>query len=177
MAKGGSVKMDLRRLKEFAESLRKLKEPRVQVGIFGMKAHRRTGGVTNAEVGFAHEFGAPGKGIPQRSFLRMPLMLKGKKIYGDATQEGGKLETFRQSKQFLELVGGAAVKYILEAFGTAGWGAWPPLKYSTILSKLKGGLNSRQVRAHIQTKSGEMSSSPLVDTGQLKGSIAWRVVG
>ena len=68
--------------------VRKLDGAQVSVGIQGAEASEvREGGITNAEVGTIHEFGAPRAGIPQRSFERSTFDEKRKK-YERALEKG-----------------------------------------------------------------------------------------
>lgn len=129
----------------------------VRVGIFGRKNSRNdSGGVTNAEVGFIHEFGQPPR-IPKRSFLRMPIFQKSDQILA-SVKAAGALEKWGAGKgvEVLTDLGIAAEKVILDAFESAGWGSWKGNAPSTVARK--------------------GSSSPLIDTSQLRKSIASQVV-
>jgi phage gpG-like protein len=127
-----------------------------RVGILGDKNSRTDGGLSNSEVGAAHEFGSVSKGIPKRSFLRVPLKLKrkdlingvAKVVKNNLTKPNGAMLTFKQ----LGLLGEGIVK---KAFDTKGYGTWQPLSQSTIDAK--------------------GSSTILVDSAQLKRSITSRV--
>lgn len=50
-------------------SIRALSTKEVLIGIPESKTTRQTGGVTNADLGYIHEFGAPEANIPARPFL------------------------------------------------------------------------------------------------------------
>lgn len=145
----------------------------VKVGIFGNKNARgatsptpaKNGGLrkvfkvpstkTNAEIGLIHEIGMPSQGIPQRSFLRMPLQMKTKEILADAFI--GAPELLRQGniKAILARLGIACEKWIQLAFASGGFGQWKPDSQFTV--KMKG------------------SAAPLIDTAQLRRSIASQV--
>lgn len=101
-------------------------------------------GLTNAEVGFIHEFGT--NRIPKRSFLRMPIFQKAEDILL-LVKRAGALKKLAAGRMIEVLgdIGIACEAAIGQAFASAGWGSWPPVK--------RGG-------------------SPLVDTGQLRRSIA-----
>lgn len=113
--------------------------------------------MTNATIGFIHEFGSYKDHIPARSFLRVPLML----FLHDAVREAqGKIrEAFATGdvRKAYALLGIAAEKVIQEGFATGGYGAWEKLKQSTI--DRKG------------------SSAILIDSAQLRKSIHSKVVG
>jgi hypothetical protein len=132
---------------------------RVQVGIFGNKDARQKGGQSNAYIGSIHEFGWPPSHIPKRSFLRMPVVVKGKDIAKEAGQGAEQLLASGKIDLLLKRLGIAAEKFIQEAFVTRGFGTWPPDKDATV--RRKG------------NKKGE--DSPLIDTGQLRRSITSRV--
>lgn len=156
MAKRSSFRSNFDGLKNLANSLAKVKQGRVQVGIFGAKNGRTdNGGTTNAEVGAVMEFGSVSEHIPHRSFLRMPITQKSEAIFKAAAQGFSQLMIAGKAKEFLVRIGVEAENAILEAFRTRGWGSWKPNAPMTI--KLKG------------------SDSPLIDTGQLRRSIASRV--
>ncbi|TDE17711.1 hypothetical protein [Dyadobacter psychrotolerans] len=108
--------------------------------------------LTNAELGVIHEFGSASRNIPIRSFLRMPLMEKSKEIVKmlgnkdvmDLIKKGEVVQVFR-------LIGLKGEQIVDRAFQTQGFGHWPALKPQTVDAK--------------------GSSSPLIDTGQLRRSI------
>ena len=127
-----------------------------RVGILGDDASemREDAGVTNAEVGAAHELGLLAH-VPERSFLRMPLEEK----LGEWIEKN--LDNFRAClkkgdlKPWFVKVGFAAEKIVDEAFETGGFGKWPKLSPKTIAAK--GSLKILQ------------------DTGQLRSSITSEV--
>ena len=127
----------------------------------------------NADVGYANEFGSRtgytaidartgkkihGAKIPERSFLRMPLMdhLEDKAaligagvrsaLVGDDTPKGA-----------TDALGIAAVSTVREAFDTNGFGQW-----------------EENSRATIAFKGGQ--ADPLIATGQLRDSITSQTV-
>lgn len=130
---------------------------KVRVGIIGSKAAQtHTDGATNVEIGSIHEFGSVSRGIPPRSFLRMPLELKiwdWVKANKDRYYEMLKINKLR--KWYVAL-GFAAEDIVDQAFTTRGFGNWLPLKPKTI--ERKG------------------SDMPLIDTGQLRRSISSKVL-
>jgi hypothetical protein len=132
-----------------------LDRARVKVGIIGGAASEEHDGATNAEIGFAHEFG--NAHVPERSWLRQTF------------RDPKKREQLRalQVRLFRDLINGRIT--VAQAMGLLGaWGmgaikatitrdgVFVPLKPATI--KRKG------------------SSKPLIDTGQFVGSISWAVV-
>lgn len=151
------VKLDMSGLNTFAKGIETgFAQLRVRVGIMGNKSSRmKSKGMTNADIGFIHEFGGPK--IPRRSFLRMPLFQKGDEIL-ESVKEAGALKKLAAGKttEVLSDLGIGCEVAVLEAFDSAGFGDWESNAASTI--KKKG------------------SSRPLIDTGQLRRSIASAVV-
>lgn len=143
----------------------------VKVGIFGNKnargavarspsgkGHRVKGTtvtLTNAELGLVHELGSITRGIPARSFLRMPIALKSKEILKAAFIGAPELLRKGNIKAILGNLGKACEVWIQTAFATGGFGNWAPDKTAT--KNRKGG------------------DSPLIDTGQLRRSVTSKV--
>jgi hypothetical protein len=128
-----------------------------RVGIIGDEAQAERGaGVTQAELGAIHEFGAPKAGIPQRSFIRRAVE-KSKRIDGAIEHLAEQVIDGKESVQSalgqLGAVGAAEVKATI----TEGQGVPPPLEAETV--KRKG------------------SDRPRVDSGRLLGSIFWDIEG
>lgn len=128
----------------------------VQIGIFGNKSGRKKGAATNAELGAIHEYGSFSKGIPARSFLRMPVSTQSTQVIAEATGGSKGLVASGQIVKLLKRLGIACENVIQRAFSSRGFGSWAPDKPSTV--RRKG------------------SDSPLIDTAQLRRSIASRVV-
>ncbi len=135
-------------LKTFREAL-----PNVRVGVLGTSG--RSDGLTNAEVGAAHEFGT--STVPRRSFLRMPVSEK----LSDAVESSGAFDEdvlnevlrTRSIKAWMTKVGALAVSVVLDAFATGGFGTWLPWS------------------RNYSNKTGNI----LVDTQQLRNSITYDV--
>lgn len=128
----------------------------VRVGIFTNKNTRKEEGVTNADVGLAHELGSPTRHIPIRSWLVMPLRVSQKEIVRKASIGLLDLLAADKMERVMRDFGFACEDSILDAFKSGGFGTWKPLKPSTI--KRKG------------------SSAILIDTGQLRRAVASQVV-
>jgi phage gpG-like protein len=128
----------------------------IRVGIFGDKTSRDDGTLTNAELGAIHEFGSYSRGIPMRSFLRMPLGTKTKQI----AKEGKAGMTAALARgDFMKVLQNFAIAChgaVTDAFATSGFGTWAPDSKKTIARK--------------------KSATPLIDTGQLARAIDWQVV-
>lgn len=126
-----------------------------QVGIFGTKGSRKKGVSSNADIGVVHEFGSVSKNIPDRSFLRMPIRMKAKKIMKEAGKKFFEMFSKSNKKVFWQNLGIAAEGVIAEAFSTGGFGKWKAIKETT--AKRKG------------------TTAILTHTAQLKRAIASRV--
>lgn len=128
----------------------------IQVGIFAPKATRKNAkGLGNPDLGAIHEFGSVSRGIAPRSFLRMPLIQYGQEIIKEGTIG---MDYFLAKGNFIQVlknIGLACEVAINRAFVTRGFGSWKPNAPSTVARK--------------------GSDMPLIDTSQLRRSIASRV--
>lgn len=138
----------------YEKNLQHFKDSVVKAGVLakdGSKQHSE--GITVFQIGMIHEFGAPEKNIPRRSFIRVPIENNIKEIT-KLIENNHKLvsENSMSAKVALDRIGLKAQNTIKESFRKNDW---KPLKRATI--KRKG------------------SSRPLIDTGQLIGSISYIV--
>lgn len=119
-------KFDNSKLKGLIEALGN-KDPRIEIGVLGQKDIRKDG-KSNAAIGAAHEYGAPAKNIPVRSFLRMPMTLflnrklESSKMFDEDTlkrviKNKSMIDWFRTVARIAEVV-------VLEAFDSQGYGQW-----------------------------------------------------
>jgi len=135
------------------KKLEALKQTQVVVGIPAVANKIHEGGVSNAVIAAAHEFGVPDKNIPERSFLRSTFNEnKDKAASFLATRIRNALISKGDMNKPFELLG---LKMATEVKGKIQSGIEPPLLKATI--KRKG------------------SSKPLIDTGQLVQSITYEV--
>lgn len=112
---------------------------------------------TNASIGLRHEFGSPDANLPERSFLRMPVITRLDKEISTVPRADWEYQL--QTKGLpglLEVIGQMAFNVIRDAFHTGGFGRWAPLQPATIRRK--------------------QSSDILINTTQLERSIAFTVV-
>jgi hypothetical protein len=149
LAVRSEIRGDFKNLNRFVKAVSS--KGSVKVGILGKKTHRKEGELTNAEIGATHEFGSFSKGVPMRSFLRMPLHQKQKVIVKEAADGLIKRLVKGKDKEALERMGASCVRAIMLAFASRGFGQWVPNSPETI--RRKG------------------SASPLIDTAQLRRSI------
>ena len=148
------IKFDDSGLNKLIKSVVNDSNTSVKVGIIGEKAGSRDDGeMSNAEIGFIHEFG--NKTHPMRSFLRFPILLKLKdKIEKNSVSKDGEINF----KFTMYQIGLLAESVIDEAFETRGFGLWKPSQ-----------------KHHGIDEMGEFRST-LVDTSQLRDSISSEVV-
>ena len=119
----------------------------------GSEEHDPGSGITIAEIGTIHEFGAPAANIPERSFLRATVdqsegLLQKRLAHG----MGQVLDGTQTVTGALSLVGETAVGAVQVRIAK---GIAPALAPATIAAK--------------------GSSKPLIDTGRLRGSIEYEV--
>jgi len=135
-------------------------QKKARVGLFGRNSQRDNqegeAPIDNVTLGAIHEFGSETKGIPPRSFIRMPLEERAKDLRADIVREIGDYVRNNQSEETaLKRIGIAAENIIQKAFDTKGFGKWPALKASTIAKK--------------------GSASPLIDTAEMRRAITSEV--
>lgn len=134
-----TVRSDRRALTKLRRDLKVLVKGRAQVGLFAEKS-MRSDGETNPQIGAYHEqpkdmeFGSIARKLPQRSFLRMPLMTQ------LTPQRLNKIPWYRLllrdgPKKLLTRFGLMGEEVVQEAFSTGGYGNWKELSQSTINRK------------------------------------------
>ena len=129
-----------------------LKGLSVVVGITA-KSNARSDELTNADLAMIHEFGSQAHNIPERSFLRKPLINNAEAVANLAKTAIGKFIAGEISLEAaLGYVGEEAKGISKEAITD---GITPALKPATIKRK--------------------KSSKPLIDTGQLLNSITYEI--
>lgn len=112
------------------------KKPICKIGVLSASArHGKKGkqtSATNAEIGAVHEFGAPGRNIPQRSFLRVPLTDNLQKEMENAgifhEEQVKKAIELGSLTPWLETIAVIAQGVVMDAFETSGNGKWPSWK-------------------------------------------------
>jgi hypothetical protein len=140
--------------KQAVEGLRALfTDVEVVVGIMGSDADEKRGDLTMAQLGAVHEFGAPSRNIPQRSFLA-------------ATFEEKQQEMIETVIRVTDKLAKGQIKFdrVHDQFGL--------LAQKWVVQRINNGIDPPLKRATIQRKG---SSRPLVDTGRLRASIKYEV--
>lgn len=149
------VTLDMRPLEEMLKEFKN--PPHVDVGILGdgSKKHPNSQD-NNATIGAYHEYGSLSAGIPERSFIQMPITEKVDDI-ATAMKRGFDPE---DPIPMMKNAGVAAEAAIHEAFASQGFGKWEPL--SPNYKKRPSG----------QPAAG---GEPLRDTGELERAITSKV--
>lgn len=173
-------------LAELKRELKKLgRSPYVKVGVVGKAAQQKHKGapLSMVELAATHELGNPKRGIPERSFLRSTFT-KNKAAY-EKMLRSLVVQYITEKISVERLLGliGAKVSADVKATIVGGKPLAPPLSPRTIEEKKK------RAKAAAQQKGGKLRDAkgkffstkglglrPLVDTGQLLGSLSWEVV-
>lgn len=150
----GRVKFDMSGWKGLEKTLKDNKYF-TRVGILGSEASKQHENTkkTNAEIGAIHELGLVA-GIPQRSFLKMPLETK---LYDKIKSEKENYYLALQNntmKKWFEAVGFWCEEIIHNAFESSGFGSWKPNAISTLKAKFpetKPLINTRRLRDSISS--------------------------
>lgn len=142
------------------------KGSRVLVGIPQANAGGRGNGLTNVDLAYIHSNGSPKHKIPARPFLEPAIEeskgqiaehMKAAAIAAVEGDEGGALGELEKAGQLGE---NAAKDY----FGGGGHAPNAPIT-------INGGWMKNKVSGKIFHVKGKGSSTPLIDTGSLRGSI------
>lgn len=156
MKSGVFVTVD--KVKRIARSLSTLPATQVLVGVPSEKAPREEGQpITNAELGYIHEFGSPESNIPARPFLFPGIRNATPRFEGYLRQGARAALDGNESGigRALSAAGQVAASAVQTKITT---GPFVPLAAAT--------LAARRARGRTGTK-------PLIDTGQLRRSITW----
>jgi hypothetical protein len=151
------------KMKEVTKALRELQSQRVLVGIPSTKAQRNDGPISNAELGYIHENGAPEANIPARAFL-VPGVKSVKIETAQGLKDAGKAALNGESgkmMQQLNRVGSVAASAVQKKITD---GPFEPLKPSTVRSRM------RKHKGRV-----DLNPKPLIDTGQLRRAITYVV--
>ena len=133
-----------------------------------------TDGTPVALIAAVHEFGSPERGIPERPFLRTAIQAnKGKYVQLNRKNLVAVLNKTMTVEQALGQLGEIAKGDVQANISN---GKFQPLAESTI--KARQGKRSKGYSQKINKKaaaSGGPVDKPLIDTGQLRQSIAWEI--
>ena len=132
---------------------------KTNVGVIGGEERPSDdGNIDNAGIGLVHEYGSAKKGIPARSWLRMPIIEGVDRIIKAVSKKKKEIEKSvddEDPKVLNEVLGIAAEAEIQEAFSTSGYGDWAPKK---------------------PTSKNKDKQKPLILSGEFRQSITSQVV-
>lgn len=134
------------------------KPGRVRVGILDDASKQphpgdEPGALTLLEVAAIHEFGAPAAGIPQRSFIRAGV-----------DELAAEIKDAQRALAKRVVAGDLTMDAALEQLGA--------LVAGKLQARIAAGIAPPNAPATIEKKG---SSTPLIDTGQLRSSMTWLV--
>jgi hypothetical protein len=170
------VEVTIDKTADVAAAIKRLTKTKVLVGFPQSTSRRDEGKLSNAELAYIHENGAPEVNIPARPFL-VPGV---RKIQDTVTVPGfkkaGQLAfagDWAGAERTLGVVGQKAAD---SARDTITAGLEPPLKPGTVAGRLRrlagyqkaGSQKRSQMLAQALT-----NAKPLIDTGQLMRAITW----
>jgi len=143
-----------KRLKQVMKRAEQLNQLQLVAGIPNDETSREDSGeITNAELGIIHEWGAPEKGIPERSFMRSTM-----------SEERENLGRLSKTQIALCLEGNTSPHDVFATIGVYLQGK--------IVEKITDGEFEPNNENTVKRKG---SSKPLIDTGQLRGAITYEV--
>lgn len=188
---GGTVTDNDKAFRELQREIAKLAKAVITVGVHGDERDREDGGIDNVQLAAVHEFGSPAQGIPARSFLRAAIdehLSQLRSVGGELAAQvaGGTLKTASAAAQL-----GAFTVGLIQA--RMAQGLSPPLSPATLRRRAQRFKKGRAALATINRlgKSAKLTAKgsarlakaraivgnakPLIDTGQLRQSIAFKV--
>jgi len=153
-------------LKTIAEELERARGAVVHVGVLASRAAAPTkpGSISVVELAAIHEFGAPGAGIPERSFIRSTFR----------EHAAAELQVNLRKLAKGIVSGKLTADRALNVLGA--WGA-SAVKNSIVKRMIKQDLAPETIRRKNRTaKDKGDATTALVDTGRLLGAIAYEVI-
>jgi len=156
-------------LEAVVASMMQLTKIEVLVGIPAPKTDRKDeDGITNAELGYIHEHGAPEVNIPSRPFLR-PGIVDARQKIEKYFRQAGDAAFASDHERMLRAFSAAGQSAASAAQARIRAGIPPPLKASTVAHRRKRSKGSKYRR--VATRPSQVT--PLIDTGQLLRSITY----
>lgn len=164
-----SVKVTKDKTKKVIGDISKLALDEVLIGIPAETSARSGEPITNADLGYIHEFGAPGANIPARPFL----------IPGVKMALGKAIATLKRGASSAVSGDTTAISKALHSAGTVAEmsvkrkitdGPFAPLSERT-----KAARRAKHNYAATQQGSDFVEMRPLIDTGQLRKAITYVV--
>lgn len=183
------VKITVDRVPELLDALDALTKQQVLIGIPG-DGEQREGEVSNALLGYVHEYGNPAQNIPARPFLRPAAdQVKGQvvEMFAQAARAvmDGKSEAANKSLNAAGQLGVNTAKAIMnagEGFAPLTEAAMKSRLYRAMKGKglvrtdnLKNWQKAKEKLLKTRQRYSLEGATPLVDTGQLRNSITFVV--
>ncbi len=181
--------------KALRAEITKLGRTTITVGVHGDERERDGGELDNVQIAAVHEFGAPAQGIPARSFLRAAVDERLGGIGITAKDLAERVGTATMSAKEAGAQLGAFVAGVIQARMSNG--LEPPLSQKTLVRRAQRTKRGRKALATIKRLSAKAragkaltgkqgaqlasaqalitNAKPLIDTGQLRQSIAYKV--
>lgn len=178
---GETVRLDADQMTALRSTLDAGKGMYLKVGVLGDYAgrtpdesgtKRKDSSLTNPQLGLWHEFGVIKKNLPERSFLRMPLMLK---LPGELSNvDWFSFLTSEGVHGVLDAVGNKCIQIISQAFATGGFGQWAAwsLRYAKLRERIARVVRRGKLKFIGPVQPGLI----LVRSGQLQNSVTYAVV-
>lgn len=150
------LKITSDRVPDVLKALQAMAKKEVLIGIPEEESSRPGETISNAELGYIHEFGSPASNIPARPFL-IPGVEQAQKGAAAILKEGAQetLSTNKPIDESLDRAGVLASNSVKRQF-TSPTNGWPPDSPATIARK--------------------GSDRPLIDTAELRRSVTHVVV-
>jgi hypothetical protein len=145
--------VSLKETKKYLKNIEEAKGLAIKVGVQNDAGFTYPSGATVQEVAAKHEFGL---GVPRRSFLREPFLVKQKEVQKFMRLQFKKVVDGLDADIAMGLVGVKLENIVKDAFSTGGFGEWKDIAE--------------------RTKDAKGGATILVDKGVLRGSITSVVV-
>ncbi len=126
-----------------------------------------------AEVVVSNEFGRPSRNVPARPFIR-PTIIRDKNIWEKIGSDGAKKVLKNQLKieDVLDAIGSKAAAGIRESIRKV---YSPALAQSTILKRIERSSKLSKIKGRISYQSLGNVTKPLIDTGLMLATVAYKV--
>jgi len=180
MARSDHVIVESGDIGHVTKLLGELPNKEVLVGIPSTTAGRTDIPISNAVLGYIHEFGEPRHNIPPRPFLIPGVVsvqaqtIEGLRRAGEFALNGKETECMRQ----LHAVGMRASMAVKRKITT---GPFVPLRPATVAARLRKTKRGRNILGMLRQKGADLAKwgaanlKPLIDTGQMRNAVTYIV--
>lgn len=177
-----SVKVSGMDLEKFKQSLRRLAETEILVGVPATNASRPdAGGITNAAIGYIAEFGAPERNIPARPWLMPVIRDEQDKIGSDLGKVANLVLRGSPPAVIDRGLHAVGIRVVADIKGRITTGLEPPLADSTLYSRASRGDEGAAWelawrRTGVADLNGQLAK-PYILTGNFLKSITYVLAG